>query len=102
GLYKINWRGQMALLHIEFQKRTDPNMVNRVWEYNVLATLAYACPVYSFVIYLLPATGIPEPRLTWGLEGLENAHVFHFTNVKLWELPVDALKEKGLPGLLPL
>lgn len=101
-LYKINWHGQAALLHIEFQKRADPNMAKRVWQYNVLATLAYDCPVYSFVIYLVADSGITEPGLDWGLKGAARVHDFHFTNVKLWELPVEALKETGLAGLLPL
>ena len=101
-LYKISFRGQKALLHVEFQKRADPNMGKRVWEYNVLATIAYNCPVYSFVIYLVPDSGIQEAGVTWGLDGLQKVHDFRFTNIKLWELPQEALKEKELIGLLPL
>lgn len=102
ALYRINVRGAMALLHVEFQKRADPGMAMRVWEYNVMATLQHRCPVYSFVIYLRPVSGIPEPGVIWGLEGYRRVHDFQFTNVKLWELPQEALRETGLLGLLPL
>jgi predicted transposase YdaD len=102
ALYRINVDGQIGLLHVEFQKRADPEMANRVWEYNVRATLQYKCPVYSFVIYLRPVSGIPESAVTWGFEKYGRVHDFRFTNVKLWELPQEALRETGLVGLLPL
>lgn len=102
ALDRINVDGQTGLLHVEFQKRADPDMANRVWEYNVRATLEYNCPVYSFVIYLRPISGVPASEVTWGFERYGRVHDFHFTNVKLWELPQEALRETGLMGLLPL
>ena len=101
-LDRIEVEEEMALLHVEFQKRADPDMANRVWEYNVLATLQYKCPVYSFVIYPRPVSGISEPEVIWGLKKYPPVHDFHFTNIKLWELPQEALRETGLMGLLPL
>jgi hypothetical protein len=101
-LFEVNLNGKKALLHVEFQRRPDLQMAQRVWEYNVLATLEHQCPVYSFVIYLTPGGTIPESPLTWGLADYELVHIFHFTNIKLWELPVEDLKKTGLKGLLPL
>jgi predicted transposase YdaD len=103
-LFKVFVNGEMALLHIEIQKRHDANMAKRVWEYTMLATLAYDCPVYSFVIYLKPngRDKIPDPPMTVGLPKRGNVHIFYFTNIKLWELSVDALKGTGLKGILPL
>lgn len=104
-LFKVFVDDEVALLHVEIQKRYDANMAKRVWEYNMLATLAFDCPVYSFVIYLKKPDGkdkIPEPPMTVGLAKRGNVHIFYFTNIKLWELSVDTLKGTGLKGILPL
>ena len=102
SLYKVLLDGQEVILHVEFQKRTDPTMVKRVWEYNVLTTLEHDLPVYSFVIYLMKDGKIGESPLTWGLAIYEPVHVFRFKNIKLWELNVETLRETHLTGLLPL
>lgn len=102
SLYKVILDGQEVILHVEFQKRTDPNMVKRIWAYNVLTTLEHDCPVYSFVIYLMKDGKIGESPLTWGLPIYEPVHVFRFKNIKLWELNVETLRETNLIGLLPL
>ncbi|MBV9228304.1 MAG: hypothetical protein JOZ18_03235 [Chloroflexi bacterium] len=101
-LYEVLIDGQKALLHVEFQRRPEPNMADRIWEYNVLATLAYGCPVYSFVIYLTPGGKVPEPPLTKGLPQREQIHVFRFWDIKLWEVPVEALRRTQLLAVLPL
>jgi len=101
-LYRVLLDGQEILLHVEFQKYPKANMATRVWEYNVLASLEYGCPVYSFVIYLLPGGNIPESPLVVGHPHLDVVHVFRFWNIKLWEVAVDVLKETGLVGILPL
>ncbi len=67
-----------------------------------MATLAHNCPVYSFVIYLVPGGQIPESPLVWGVPECESVHIFRYTNIKLWELPVEVLKRTGLKGLRPL
>jgi predicted transposase YdaD len=102
ALYKVLIDGQDALIHIEFQKRADPRMAERVWEYNVLATLAHRCPVYSFVIYLRRTSAVPESPLEWGLSCYERVHLFRFQNIKLWELAANDVKRSGLKGVLPL
>ena len=101
-LFEVRLHGKKALVHIEFQRRANAKMAQRVWEYNVLATLAHHCPVYSFVIYLVPGGEIPETPLVWGVPECELVHIFRYTNIKLWELPVELLKRTGLKGLRPL
>jgi predicted transposase YdaD len=102
SLYKVLLDGHEAVLHIEFQRYSDPKMANRVWEYNVLATLEHKCPVYSYVIYLQAGGKIAESPLVWSLPGHESIHVFQFWNLKLWEVPADTLLQAEMPGLLPL
>jgi hypothetical protein len=101
-LFEVRLSGKKALLHIEFQRQAKPDTAQRSWEYNVLATLTHDCPVYSFIIYLIPGCTIPEAPLVWGLPEREVVHIFRYTNIKLWELPVEVLKRTRLKGLLPL
>src|SRR6266436_8940431 len=53
ALLEIIGNGVRALLHIEFQTGSDPDMEIRLMEYNMLASRQYGhCPVTSYVIYL--------------------------------------------------
>ncbi len=64
GLYKIMLQGEPVLLHIEFQKRQNPKMAERLLEYNIQANREYGpLPVYSYVIYLVEDGNISEPPL---------------------------------------
>src|SRR2546425_9338979 len=101
-LYKIRLHGRLLLLHIEFQRRSERKMDMRVWEYNVLATIAYGLPVLSFVIYLRKDSKIAESLVIWTAPNGQEIHRFHFQNIKLWEIDPDALRQRGLAGLFPL
>jgi hypothetical protein len=58
---------------------------------------------YGFiVIYLVPGGEISEAPLVWGVPECELVHIFRYTNIKLWELPVEVLKKTGLKGVRPL
>jgi len=101
-LCRIRLNGQELLLHIEFQRRSELKMAWRVWEYNVLATLAYELPTLSLVIYLKKDSKIAESPVVWALSISQEIHRFHFQNIKLWEVDPDVLRHGGLVGLFPL
>ena len=101
-MYKIRLRGQLLLLHIEFQRRSERKMDMRVWEYNVLATLAYGLSVLSFVIYLRKDSKIAESPVIWTAPNGQEIHRFYFENIKLWEIDPNVLRRKGMVGLFPL
>jgi len=62
-LYEVILDGKRVLLHIEFQRRRDTDMAERVWEYNVFASSKFSCTVISFIIYLKKDGKIAEPPL---------------------------------------
>lgn len=101
-LCRIRLNNQELLLHIEFQRRSELKMAWRVWEYNVLATLAYELPTLSFVIYLKKDSKIAESPVVWALSISQEIHRFHFQNIKLWEVDPDVLRRGDLVGLIPL
>ena len=77
-------------------------MAERLWGYNVRATLQYDCPVWSCVIYLKKVKTIEQALLVKELPNGQTVHRFDFSIIKLWEIPTEELWEKGLPGLYPL
>jgi predicted transposase YdaD len=101
-LYRISMLGRPYLLHIEFQLRSKPEMAERMWEYNVLATRRNNLPVYSFVVYLKKGGKVVESPYTCLNHNGDIIHHFNFGVIKLWEIPTAQLKNLGLKGLLPL
>lgn len=101
-LCDITLNGERTLLHIEFQKRRDSKMAERLWKYNVRATLQYKCPVWSCVIYLKKDSTVAKPILIKKLPNDRVVHHFNFEVVRLWEIPTQEFKQKKLIGLLPL
>ena len=100
-LCEVQIKGRKALLHVEFQKKRDSNMAERLWQYNVRATLKYKCPVWSYVIYLTKDSVVKPFYSQTFLDGPE-IHHFNFSVIKLWEIPTQELLEAGLSDLAPL
>jgi len=95
--------GEKGLFHIEFQKRRDTNMAQRLWEYNTRATIKYKLPVWSCVVYLTKDGTTPEGsyKRIFPLTG-RLVQEFHFDVLKMWEIPTEKLLSVGRQGLLPL
>lgn len=103
AMHEVMIDGKPFAIHIEFQRRAETNMAKRLWEYNVLASCMLGYTVMSFVIYL-KEDGIiaPSPFIQGHPRNGSEIHRFYFTNIKLWEIPVEILKHMGLVALLPL
>ena len=101
-LFEVMLLGERMLLHIEFQRRRDTKMGERLWEYNHKATLQYNCPVWSVVIYLKDDGNVPSSPLIKELPNGQGVHRFDYGVTKLWEKATAELEHMGLVGLLPL
>ncbi len=101
-LYVVTWNNQKTVLHVEFQRRSDPDMGRRMWEYNFLATYISGFPTCSFVIYIKKGGSIVKSPFELKLPNGDPAHVFFFRDIKLWEMPSEWLEQPGVEGLLPL
>src|SRR5437763_1647627 len=101
-LYNVMVNQLDMIWHVEMQRHSDAQMGRRLWEYNAMATITSGLPVCSFVIYLMQESQIVEPPYRLVLPTGQVGHIFYFTNVKLWEMPTETLKQPGLEGLLPL
>jgi hypothetical protein len=94
--------GQRMLFHIEIQSTRDPDMPERLLEYNVAAHRQHKLPVNSCVIYLRDVGEVPQPPLLWKRLDGQDILWFDYRSVELANIPVEQLKETGLPGLKPL
>jgi predicted transposase YdaD len=104
-LCEVRLSEQKAYLHIEFQKRRDAKMAERLWHYNVRATIKYQCPVLTYVIYLTPDGSVPDEVFYIKAPDGRPIHRFAFTPIKLWEISTADLIEEGNAGrvgMLPL
>lgn len=101
-LYEVMLDEERILFHLEFQRSNNANMANRVLEYNVFASCKFDCTVISFVIYLKKESQIVEPPLIRKLPNGKAILYLNFTNIKLWEIPTDELRQTRLIGILPL
>ncbi|HTI13685.1 MAG TPA: hypothetical protein VL461_03815 [Dictyobacter sp.] len=100
-LLNVDIGAQEALLHIEFQRRSDRDMAWRLWEYNVLATCQLRVPVLSYIIYLKEDKGtVSSPFVA--AEADQLVHQFHFGVIRLWDIPTESFFASDRKGLLPL
>lgn len=100
--------GRQFLVHIEFQRKRDPLMGDRLLDYCLRARRKHSpkngppLPILSCVIFLIDDGQVPEPPLTWELFDGQKNLVFDYVCIKLWETPREELLALNQPGLLPL
>ncbi len=101
-LYVILWYGVQTIVHIEFQRRGDKEMGERLWQYNTITTINKKMTVISFVIYLRNEGPIEEPPYIRRRGDGKPVHIFFYEAVKLWEESAEQFFHEGMEGLLPL
>ncbi len=105
GTNKVFWINEPEpwIEHVEFQAGRDLDLPDRVHYDNINLWRAYDVPVHSTILLLRPAadgpdlTGIYEQRYRNGTVYSE----FRYDVLRIWEQPVDAILDAGLP-ILPL
>lgn len=95
--------GKPALFHIEFQKRNDPRMAERLLEYSILASSENGwLPVYTVVIYLRRDGEVPRSPFVRKLPNGKEFQRFYYDVIELEQISARTLLDTGLLGLLPL
>ncbi|HLJ32185.1 MAG TPA: hypothetical protein VKU38_00970 [Ktedonobacteraceae bacterium] len=100
-LFEVTINGKRALLHIEIQRNRHSHMAERMWDYNHRATIKYKCAVSSVVIYLIDDGQVATTPFIKDFPTGRIIHTFDFEVVKLWEIPSEFFRQRGLTGLLP-
>ncbi|HEX6479374.1 MAG TPA: hypothetical protein VF043_11060 [Ktedonobacteraceae bacterium] len=103
ALLKVIQNGNPMLAHFEFQSSNDPEMRERLLEYNTLASREHGyIPVSSCVIYLKKVNDPPTSPFIRELPNGEEVVRFHYKSIELAKLSADEFLESGGVGLSPL
>ncbi len=94
--------GLAIILHIEIQRKQDPEMDRRMWAYNATMDINTGKPVYSIVIYLMQEENLVGSPYVREIPGTGAGHHFTFQVIKLWEIAPEVLKQTEFEALLPL
>ncbi|MEM9920851.1 MAG: hypothetical protein AAF990_22320 [Bacteroidota bacterium] len=96
-LYEVEMNaGERMLLHLEFQTRSDSNMLYRMAEYHGLALSKYRLPIKHLVIYL----GREKSRMKNRLVGSEVFEGFELMNI--YDLDSEKLLRSQVPEVVLL
>jgi hypothetical protein len=91
------------MLHIEFQKKRDAIMSDRLLDYSLRARRKHdPFPVLSCVIYLHDDGSVQEPPMTWDILDEVRLLDFQYLCLKLWEIPREEILALHQPALLLL
>lgn len=91
-----------GLLQIECQTYHDPEMEERLLEYNVLASRQYKLPVYSYVMYLTKDGEVAQPPYIRTFLDDEEIHHFWYRAVEVYNEKAETLMQIASLGVLPL
>ncbi|MGB3585259.1 MAG: hypothetical protein WBA23_01910 [Tunicatimonas sp.] len=79
------------ILHLEFQRNDEPEMVYRMAEYRAIIQRKYLVPVRQYVIYL----GTEMPKMTTQLP--PNEHITGFELKNIHSMPIDQVLKSDIP-----
>lgn len=88
--------GRDIILHLEFQREDDKNMVYRMAEYKAILQKKYKIPVRQYVIYL----GTKSPKMKTSLP--KDQAITGFTLKNIHDIPVNLALESDVPEELVL
>lgn len=86
-VYKIMYKGQLAILHLEFESGPDENMDVRLLDYHAYLYRKYRIPVFSTVVYPFRTNMVVSPLREVDRE--TDILIFHFRVFPLWKLNAE-------------
>ncbi len=86
-VYKISYKGQEHILHLEFETGSDTKMAARLLDYHAYLYRKYDLPVISIIVYPFRTAIATSPleEVSHGKQLL----VFHFQILRLWMLSAE-------------
>src|SRR5690348_11041051 len=100
--FEASLNGLAIILHIEVQRKQDPEMDRRMWAYNATMDINTGKPVYSIVVYLVQEENLVGSPYVREIPGTGAGHHFIFQVINLWEIAPEVLKQTAFEALLPL
>ena len=104
----INWAIKLRLddavyyRQLAFQFRSDPKTAERCFAYDSQVYLSTNTPSVTTVVHLFPPGPKEGSNAYRVVVGGRERNVWHFGEVRIWEVAVDEILSGGAPGLLAL
>ncbi len=86
-VYKILYRGQLHILHLEFESGSDADMDTRLLDYHAYLYRKYRLPVLSIIVYPFRTSMATSPLQE--MSGKFELLIFHFQVFPLWQLHAE-------------
>jgi predicted transposase YdaD len=95
------FRSGDVLYHLDFQSSPDPELPQRLFQYNALLHVATGLPVHTMAVLLRPRADRSDLTGEWGYAGVPDRGEtsFRFEIVRLWQVPIETFLN-GPAGLL--
>lgn len=99
-VYKVWYRGEQHILHLEFESTTDSKMTCRLLSYHSYFLEQYELPVISIIVYPFPTSVAESPfsEMSGNVELLR----FHFQVLCLWQLEAEYFVQERLVSMYAL
>jgi hypothetical protein len=90
-----------GLANVELQVKIEADIIERLVEYAIRLWRRDGLPVRTIVIFLRPGSGVPVSPFVLDWMGEEILR-YHFTVIKLWEIPPERVLDTPYAPLWPL
>jgi predicted transposase YdaD len=101
-IWKVRYRGEIIIIHIELQTRPDGDMGMRLLEYGVRIYRRFGLKVIAIVLYLTQTEAIPASPFVVALNDGTPLMARSFIPVRLWEIDALAVAQSDDYTLWPL
>jgi len=99
-VFKGRYRGELCILHIEFQASSGRKMKTRLLVYNTMLYQDHGLPVITMVIYLFRATMVKSPFVI--KVGTQTIITFQFLVLPMFELDAEQYVHNHVTSMYPL
>ena len=99
-VFRVNYRGEDHILHIEFESGADNDMPSRLLAYNTVLYYEYHLPVISMIVYPFNAKIAESPLRV--KSGQEEILIFYFLILPLFTMNAEYYVQEHLVCMYPL
>lgn len=99
-VFKVNYRGEDHILHIEFESGADNEMPSRLLAYNTVLHYEYRLPVISMIVYPFNTKMAESPLQV--KSGQEEIITFNFLILPLFTMDAEFYVREHLVCMYPL
>ena len=99
-VFRVRYRGEECILHVEFESASDPHILSRLLVYNAVLYHDYHLPVISLIIYPFRTTMAKSPLII--TQGQEKLITFHFLTLPFFAMDAEQMVRDHVVCMYPM